>query len=169
VDGELVERAIALAEGKLGARYVWATAGPETFDCSGFTHWVASRVLGPQEYELRSSHHQFNVWGEAVEAPWRGDLVFFDTMGVVVMGNRASHVGIALGDGRFIHAANEALGVRIDGLGSEWYRTKYIGARRIFGEVESGGLRVPVGVMRARILAGEVGDGVVIGDEGEGA
>ena len=148
-DGELVERAIALAEGKLGARYVWATAGPETFDCSGFTHWVASRVLGPQEYELRSSHHQFNVWGEAVDAPWRGDLVFFDTMDVVVMGNRASHVGFALGDGRFIHATTEELGLRIDGLGSEWYRTKYIGARRIF--------------------VAEEGDRGVTGDDGEGA
>jgi cell wall-associated NlpC family hydrolase len=62
--GDQVEAAIAAAMSKLGAPYVWATAGPETFDCSGFTWWIASQVLGPQDYELRSSHHQFNVWGD---------------------------------------------------------------------------------------------------------
>src|SRR4051794_27645104 len=54
-----VERAIAIAQTKLGCPYVWATAGPDTFDCSGFTWWIACQVLGPQDYELRSSHHQF--------------------------------------------------------------------------------------------------------------
>jgi hypothetical protein len=148
---------MAIAESKLGAPYVWATAGPDTFDCSGFTWYVASQVLGPLDHELRSSHHQFNVWGDPVADPWpgavaRGDLVFFDTMGVVVMGNRASHVGFALGDGRFIHAANESLGVRIDALASDWYRPKFIGARRIFSSERPDangspgtGLRVPAG------------------------
>jgi hypothetical protein len=129
-----VEAAIAAAMTKLGAPYVWATAGPDTFDCSGFTWWVASQVLGPLDYELRSSHHQFNVWGDPVT--WSeivaGDLVFFDTMGVVVMGNRGSHVGMMSDGERFIHAANEDLGVRIDRLDADWYMPKFIGARRIF-------------------------------------
>ena len=124
---------------KLGAPYVWATAGPETFDCSGFTWWVACQVLGPQDYELRSSHHQLNVWGDeghrVMASPLRGDLVFFDTMGVVVMGNRASHVGMMIDEERFIHAANEELGVRIDALRGGWYEGKLIGSGRIFGEV----------------------------------
>ena len=67
---------------KLGAPYVWATAGPDTFDCSGFTWWIACQVLGPQDYELRSSHHQFNVWGDAVKGEgtpkahrWRSGLL----------------------------------------------------------------------------------------------
>jgi hypothetical protein len=155
--GEQVERAISAAMSKLGAPYVWATAGPDTFDCSGFTWWVASQVLGPQDYELRSSHHQFNVWGASRRSevggrrivaagevsssdsrlptsdPWSaGDLVFFDTMGVVVMGNRASHVGMMIDEDRFIHAANEELGVRIDPLRGGWYDGKLIGSGRIF-------------------------------------
>jgi hypothetical protein len=128
-----VEAAIAVAQSKLGAPYVWATAGPDTFDCSGFTWWIACQVLGPQDYELRSSHHQFNVWGRAIrDEPIAGDLVFFDTMGVVVMGNRASHVGMMIDAARFIHAASEELGVRIDRLDAGWYAPRRIGTRRIF-------------------------------------
>jgi hypothetical protein len=155
--GDQVERAIAVAMSKLGAPYVWATAGPETFDCSGFTWWIACEVLGPQDYELRSSHHQFNVWGDESEVggrrsdlvpgarlptpdsrpptpdPWTaGDVVFFDTTGAVVFGNRASHVGLMIDEARFIHAANERLGVRIDALRGGWYDGKLTGSGRIF-------------------------------------
>src|SRR5215207_1924628 len=92
-----VERAIAAALSKLGAPYVWATAGPDSFDCSGFIWWIASQVLGPQDYELRSSHHQFNVWGEGVWGePIGGDLVFFDVGQGTIMGNLAGHVGLML-------------------------------------------------------------------------
>jgi hypothetical protein len=137
IDGDQVERAIAIAESKLGYPYVWATAGPDSFDCSGFAWYVASQVLGPLDYELRSSHHQFNVWGEWVAGqPVRGDLVFFDVEQGVIMGNLAGHVGFALGDGRMIHAANERLGVRYDELANPWYAARFIGARRVFVGVE---------------------------------
>jgi len=133
-----IERAIATAMTKLGAPYVWATAGPDTFDCSGFTWWVACQVLGPQDDELRSSHHQCNVWGDPVT--WSeivaGDLVFFDTTGKTVMGNNASHVGMMIDAASFIHAANEELGVRVDRLDSDWYMPRFIGARRIFAGAE---------------------------------
>jgi catechol 2,3-dioxygenase-like lactoylglutathione lyase family enzyme len=156
--GDQVERAIALAQSKLGAPYVWATAGPDTFDCSGFTWWVACQVLGPQDYELRSSHHQFNVWGDRVWGePIAGDLVFFDVGQGTIMGNLAGHVGLMIDAEQMIHAANEDLGVRIDRLDADWYAPKFIGARRIFaGDVaeasepamQSGVLRVPPGPIR---------------------
>lgn len=132
--GEQATQAIARARTKLCARYVLATAGPDTFDCSGFTWWVAQPSLGPLDYELRSSHHQFNAWGEHVpgEALHPGDLLFFDSMGVTVFGNRASHVGLYLGDGEMIHAANEAEGVIISQPFEGWYGSRLIGARRIF-------------------------------------
>lgn len=133
--GDQAARAIARARTKLGAPYVLATAGPETFDCSGFTWWVAQPIIGPLDYELRSSHHQFNVWGDPGpewerQAP--GDLLFFDSMGVTVFGNRASHVGLYLGNGEMIHAANEDDGVIISRPFEGWYRPRFIGARRIF-------------------------------------
>jgi hypothetical protein len=132
--GQQAAEAIARARTKQGARYVLATAGPETFDCSGFTWWVAQPMLGPLDYELRSSHHQFNAWGSPVpgEALRPGDLLFFDSMGVTVFGNRASHVGLYLGDGLMIHAANEDNGVIISRPFEGWYGSRLIGARRIF-------------------------------------
>jgi hypothetical protein len=135
--GAQAAQAIARARTKLGARYVLATAGPETFDCSGFTWWVAQPILGPLDYELRSSHHQFNTWGVLVpgvpgEALRPGDLLFFDSMGVTVFGNRASHVGLYLGDGQMIHAANEDDGVIVSRPFEGWYGPRLVGARRIF-------------------------------------
>ncbi len=63
----------------------------------------------------------------------RGDLVFFDTMGAVVLGNRASHVGMMIDAERFIHAANEDLRVCAS---TSWAAAgtmpRCIGARRIF-------------------------------------
>jgi hypothetical protein len=153
--GDFIEAAIAVALTKLGAPYVWATAGPDTFDCSGFTWWVACQILGPQDPELRSSHHQFNVWGNEGDGSWvmgdrggaethhptpithhptPGDLVFFNTTGAVVFGNLASHVGLMIDAERFIHAANEQLGVRIDSLRGGWYEPRFIGAGRIVAE-----------------------------------
>jgi hypothetical protein len=132
--GTQAAQAVARARTKLGARYVLATAGPETFDCSGFTWWVAQPLLGPLDYELRSSHHQFNAWGEPVlgEDLRPGDLLFFDSMGVTVFGNRASHVGLYLGGGDMIHAANADDGVIISRPFAGWYGPRLIGARRIF-------------------------------------
>lgn len=157
-DGSQVERALAYAESKLGTRYVLATAGPQTHDCSGLT-WAAARAAGlDPEFDLRSSHHQFNVWGTAIadgDELLRGDLLFFDTMGKTIMGNRASHVALHIGGGRFIHAANESLGVRYDDLSRDgWYGPRFIGARRVFsaeGEQEAGGKRrlvFPEGMIR---------------------
>ncbi len=136
-NGKQAAQAVARARTKLGARYVLATAGPETFDCSGFTWWVAQPIIGPLDYELRSSHHQFNAWGAPIpsvpgEELRPGDLLFFDSMGVVVFGNRASHVGLYLGDGDMIHAANEDDGVIISRPFEGWYGPRLIGARRIF-------------------------------------
>jgi len=155
IAGDQVERAIGIAESKLGAPYVWATAGPDTFDCSGFTWWVACQVFGPQDYELRSSHHQFNVWGDPrAGRPRRGDVVFFNTTGAVVFGNLASHVGLMIAEDQFIHAANEQLGVRIDQLRGGWYDGKLIGSGRIFAGdpypttrpvFQEGTLRFPAG------------------------
>ncbi|MCC7025241.1 MAG: hypothetical protein IT338_20575, partial [Thermomicrobiales bacterium] len=80
----------------------------------------------------------------------------------VIMGNRAGHVVLMLDDTRFIHAANEKLGVREDDLSpGGWYAPRFIGARRIYdvgdgswvmgdGETVARRLVVPHGPMRTR-------------------
>ncbi len=110
----------------LGYPYVWATHGPSSFDCSGFTYWVVKNVLGR---DIGAG-----LWTQAAAGTTvsqgdlqPGDLVFFQntyTWGL-------SHVGIYVGNGQFIHAQNESTGVVISSLSSTYYSTRWYGAVRL--------------------------------------
>ena len=110
----------------VGYPYVWATHGPGSFDCSGFTSWVVLNVLGIQiGYSVAP---QFN-FGTGVSRSnlQPGDIVFFEntyTFGL-------SHVGIYIGNNQFVHAENENTGVKVSDLNSTYYSSRYYGARRL--------------------------------------
>ncbi len=114
------------ADNYLGYPYIWATAGPNSFDCSGFTYWVTKHVLG-QDIG-RGLWTQIVVGSPVSYGSLKpGDLVFFQntyTWGL-------SHVGIYIGNNQFIHAENEDTGVRISSLTSTYYSTRYYGAVRL--------------------------------------
>jgi cell wall-associated NlpC family hydrolase len=110
----------------LGYPYVWATHGPNTFDCSGFTYYVTLKTLN---IDIGAGTWSQSISGTPVA--WGdlrpGDLVFFQntfTWGL-------SHVGIYIGDGKFIHAENEQTGVVVSSLSSTYYKTRWYGARRL--------------------------------------
>jgi uncharacterized protein YgiM (DUF1202 family) len=110
----------------LGYPYVWATHGPSSFDCSGFTYWVILNTLGIDISPGTSAqiNHGTPISRSSIQP---GDLVFFQntyTWGL-------SHVGIYIGNGKFIHAENESTGVVISDLGSSYYSSRWYGARRI--------------------------------------
>jgi len=115
---------IAAARSYLGLPYVWGGETPEEgFDCSGLTMAVY-RLNG---LDLpRSSRAQFEA-GRSI--PWRllraGDLVFFAT----ARNRRVSHVGIYIGDGKFIHAPSTNRKIRVDSLLGKYYTQRIIGAR----------------------------------------
>lgn len=121
---------IATAKKYIGCSYKAATAGPKTFDCSGFTHFVYKQY----GVELsRSSSAQYSQ-GVAVRKSnlKTGDLVFFK--GSNAKNPKVGHVGIVVnadskGSFSFIHAA--LTGVRIDNIESDYYKTRYLGARRV--------------------------------------
>jgi cell wall-associated NlpC family hydrolase len=110
----------------LGYPYVWATHGPNSFDCSGFTYWVTLNVLGRD-----IGAGTWSQWGTGTPIQYGnlrpGDLVFFQNTYTVGL----SHVGIYIGGDQFIHAENENTGVRISSLSSQYYSTRYLGARRL--------------------------------------
>ena len=116
----LIETALSLR----GVPYLWGGATPRGFDCSGFTRYVYARhgVSIP-----RIAAHQYRV-GDAVSSRelQPGDLVFFST---VAPG--PSHVGLAVGDGRFVHAPSERGRVRVESLSARYWQRRYLGARRI--------------------------------------
>jgi cell wall-associated NlpC family hydrolase len=110
----------------LGYPYVWATHGPSSFDCSGFTYWVILNTLGINISPGTSAqiNHGTPISRNSIQP---GDLIFFQntyTWGL-------SHVGIYIGNGKFIHAENATTGVVISDLGSNYYSSRWYGARRI--------------------------------------
>ena len=113
-------RLVSYARRLLGVRYAYGGTSPRSgFDCSGFTRFVYAH------FGIDLPHYsgaQFGI-GRRVSRGrlLPGDLVFFDGLG---------HVGIYVGDGRFIHAPHTGTRVSIDSLAG-WYGTRYDGARRL--------------------------------------
>jgi peptidoglycan DL-endopeptidase CwlO len=110
---------VGIALRYLGVPYRWGGASPSGFDCSGFLVYVFAKV---GVYLPHSSYMQFRL-GRFVprSALQPGDAVFF---------NGASHVGIYIGGGRFVHAPHTGDVVKISSLGDSWYSSTYVGARR---------------------------------------
>ncbi|MEN6567990.1 MAG: NlpC/P60 family protein [Veillonellales bacterium] len=115
---------INFASNFIGTPYVWAGNSPGGFDCSGFIYYIFIEhgVSLP-----RMADAQFNE-GASVEkaALLPGDLVFFETYEP-----GPSHVGIYLGDDKFIHASSAAGQVIISDLNKPYYAMTYLGARRV--------------------------------------
>ena len=113
---------IGTARSKLGAAYVFGASGSNVFDCSGFTSYVY-RSNGKSL--PRTAAAQYSATSR-VSSPQPGDLVFFSN----TYKPGISHVGIYIGGGQFIHAANERTGVTVSSLNSGYYASHYAGAGR---------------------------------------
>ncbi|BCR04147.1 peptidoglycan-binding protein [Desulfuromonas versatilis] len=122
--GDLREELVRTALRFIGTPYQWGgTSSEDGFDCSGLT-MVTYRLNG---LDLpRVSRSQFEA-GNFVAKPQlqKGDLVFFATSG----GKRVSHVGLYIGDDRFVHAPRRGQTVRVERLSGGYYERTYLGAR----------------------------------------
>ena len=117
---------INIAKTKLGRKYVWGAVGTKgTFDCSGFTSYVYRQngIHIPRTSRNQAKYGKYIARNELK----KGDLIFFDTSkhrkGYV------NHVGIYLGNGKFIHASSAKKRVVVSSL-SKFYAQRYVGARR---------------------------------------
>jgi cell wall-associated NlpC family hydrolase len=95
------------------------------FDCSGFVQFVFQNSLGLQLPRTSSEMSQLGAPLEAVQLQ-PGDLVFFDTTG-----SPYSHVGIFVGENRFVHSPRTGKAIMLTSLNDKYWRAHYIGARRI--------------------------------------
>ena len=114
----LVESVIGEAQKYIGSPYKWAGNTPAGFDCSGFTVYVFNKV------GISLPRTAATQWDATtpVASPRVGDLVFFETYKV-----GPSHVGIYLGNNKFISAAST--GVVISDMTSSYWKTRYLGAK----------------------------------------
>ena len=112
---------ISYAKQFLGCKYVYGGTTTKGFDCSGFTQFVYAHFGVSLN---RTAAAQYSN-GTSVTNLQAGDLVMFGKSGI-------NHVGIYIGGNTFIHAANPSRGVTTDTLASGYYKTNYVGARRIF-------------------------------------
>ncbi len=111
---------ISYAKQFLGSKYVYGGTTASGFDCSGFTQYVYKHFGVTLN---RTAAAQYSN-GTSVTNLQAGDLVMFGKSGI-------NHVGIYIGGNTFIHAANPGRGVTTDTLASGYYKTNYVGARRI--------------------------------------
>ncbi len=120
----LLRRAMTL----LGTPYRWGGTSPDSgFDCSGLVSYVFRTALG---IELPRVSREMARDGEAQlindrNALAAGDLVFFGRKG------RVDHVGIYVGEGRFLHAPSTGKDVRVDSLITGYWGGKFMQARRV--------------------------------------
>lgn len=113
---------VATANQYIGSRYIYGGTAPSGFDCSGFTSYVYKRY-GVSLSRTAAGQYSNGVAVSKGELQ-PGDLVMFGKSGI-------NHVGIYIGGGKMIHAANPSRGVTTDTINSGYYGINYVGARRI--------------------------------------
>jgi len=121
---ELINRAMEV----IGVRYRWDAELPQSgLDGSSFVGYVFKDKLG---FLLPRKSTQMSRVGKPVnrEELQQGDLVFFNTMRLTF-----SHVGIYVGDNKFIHSPSKGTAVRVDDLSSLYWDKRFDGARRLDG------------------------------------
>ena len=108
----------------IGSKYVYGGASPSGFDCSGFTSYIYKQY-GVNLNRTATGQYQNGV---AVDRDnlQAGDLIIFGKSESSI-----SHVGIYMGDGMIVHAANPSRGVTTDTIESGYYDRNYVGARRV--------------------------------------
>lgn len=109
----------------VGVPYRWGGQGPEGFDCSGLVLYSYSNAGLAMP---RTSREQFRATAPIrLEQITPGDLVFFNTS------EDASHVGIYVGEGRFVHAPASNRSVRLEHLDNSYYRQRFLRGGRLPG------------------------------------
>lgn len=117
-------KAVQYALAQVGDRYVAAASGPNAFDCSGLTMtaWRQAGVSLPHY-----SRSQYSVTRRVpLSQAQPGDLVFY-------FGSGAHHVGLYIGNGKMVHAANPRSGVLVSNILGPWYSSRFSGIGRVVG------------------------------------
>lgn len=118
----------------LGKPYIYATAGPNSFDCSGFTYYCVDKVYNIQLFRTAFDQGYDDTYLkiENIEQLQEGDLVYFNTNSSD--GDLSDHAGIYIGDNQFIHASSAKRKVIISDISEGYYYKHFSWGRRIVEE-----------------------------------
>lgn len=128
----------------IGVRYQWGGNSPDSgLDCSGFVRYVFRDTLG---MTLPRRAEEMSQMGEKVKLTdlKPGDLVFFNTMR-----RTFSHVGIYIGDNKFVHSPSTGSKIRVDELDDSYWEKHFTGARRVDASFTGGDLKASVSHLTA--------------------
>jgi cell wall-associated NlpC family hydrolase len=116
------QRAASVALDQVGVPYRYGGSSPAGFDCSGLVYYSYARA---GKAVPRTTSGLWNALAPVQTGRLRaGDLLFFKVYG------KMSHVGIYVGNGRFVHAPSSGKYVSVERLGSEYYSRAFIRAAR---------------------------------------
>ncbi len=127
VESSKINSIIAQAKDFLGVKYVWAHSSPDSFDCSGFTQYVYKKngVTLPRNSRAQARYGEKIA---SISSLISGDLVFFNTD----KDPDVDHVGIYLGDNKFIHASSKGKKVMINSFAKDaFYKNKFLWGARV--------------------------------------
>lgn len=119
-----VNSLLQTAKSYIGVPYKFGGTTPKAFDCSGYLQYVFAQN-GITIPRTADEQYKLGLRTQSSQQLVPGDLVFFTTYAP-----GASHCGIYLGDGNFIHASSSK-GVRVDSLSNTYWAPKFLGGKHI--------------------------------------
>lgn len=116
---------ISSAMGLLGIAYRFGGTTPSGFDCSGLMQYIFRKALAINLPRTTLQQATAGVYVSRNNLQV-GDMIFFRTIG-----NRISHVGMYVGNGRFVHSPRTGKSVQISSLDNKYWSSRYATARRV--------------------------------------
>lgn len=121
---EVASKAVVYAREMLAKPYRYAGDTPAGFDCSGLVKYSYGRAGVSMPRDTQAQRRMSVL--VSMRSLREGDLLFFDQEG-----KKTSHVGLYLGNGRFIHAPSSGGKVRTDSINAEFWKKHLVEARRV--------------------------------------
>lgn len=121
------EEVIRQAYDMIGIPYVWGGATPRGFDCSGLVNYVFRHAGNVKLPRTANDIYRTSKQRVSRNQLQPGDLVFFK----IKSRSRVDHIGIYVGQNRFVHAPRTGKNVRVSSLNSQYWKSHYLSASRV--------------------------------------
>ncbi len=128
----------------LGVPYMWGGTSIKNVDCSGFTRstYFANGVLLPRNASQQARiGEDIRIFSDNGDVDWKellpGDLLFWGRAATDSTKERITHVGMYIGEGRFIHSAQVVRINSLDSSAPDFYSRRPVRARRVIGHIDN--------------------------------